>query len=61
MIQIIIVIAILTVTVVLTVRWVVRTLRGHGGCPGGCSHCPKQGRSGCHCQDGTPHLPDIKL
>ncbi|MBQ8703119.1 MAG: FeoB-associated Cys-rich membrane protein [Bacteroidales bacterium] len=60
--QYIIVIAILTATAVLAVRWVVRTLRGKGGCGcSSCEHCPMKGDAKCHCHDQDLHLPDIKV
>ncbi len=49
MIQKTIVAVILIVTGLLTVRWLVRTLRNQGGCGcQGCSRCPKGGQH-CHC------------
>ena len=59
MIQEIIVGVILLLTAVLTVRWVVRTLRGKGRC--GCAGCPHSGGKECHCCDHTPRIPDIEL
>ena len=63
MTQKIIVGLILLLTVALTVRWVVRTLRGRGGCGcTHCDHCPAGGHGGCHCHGGdAPRLPDIKV
>ena len=56
-----IVIAILVATALLAVRWLVRTLRGKGGCHCGCQGCPHSGGQQCHCHDGNLHLPDIRL
>ena len=58
MIQTLIVILLVAAAVFFAVRRLVRTLRGKGGCPGGCDHCPMKGGDGCHC---TPRLPDIKV
>ncbi|MBQ9417430.1 MAG: FeoB-associated Cys-rich membrane protein [Bacteroidales bacterium] len=38
-----IVAAVVTATVVLAARWVVRTARGRGGCGCGCKDCPHAG------------------
>ena len=43
MIQTVIVILILAATLFFTVRWIVRTTRGKGGCGCGCSGCPYRG------------------
>lgn len=59
MTQKIIVAVVLILTVALTVRWLVRTLRGKGGCS--CGKCPMSGRRDCHCCDSTTRLPDIKV
>ena len=60
MIQTIIVTVILAATLFLTVRWIVRTSRGKGGCSCGCNACPYGGKE-CHCDDNNPQLPEIKL
>ena len=57
--QLLIVILILVATVALTVRWVVRTAKGKGGC--GCSGCPNGGGKECHCCDKGPTLPEINV
>ena len=59
MAQTIIVGIILAVTVAFAVRWLVRTVKGKGGC--NCQGCPYSGSKECHCKDGGPQLPDIKL
>ncbi len=59
MAQTIIVVLILAVTVAFAVRWLVRTVKGKGGC--NCSGCPYAGDKECHCKDGRCELPDIKL
>ena len=43
MLQTIIVILIVAVTVFFTVRWIVRSARGKGGCGCGCKGCPYKG------------------
>lgn len=58
MTQTIIVILLVTAAAFFAVRRLVRTLRGKGGCPGGCDHCPMKNGKDCHC---TPMLPDIKV
>ena len=52
---------ILAATLFLAVRWIVRTVKGKGGCCGGCKNCPHNGGTDCHCPAGDLHLPDIKL
>jgi hypothetical protein len=52
-------VVILAVTVVFAVRWLVRTVKGKGGC--NCSGCPYSGGKECHCKDGQCKLPEIKL
>ena len=32
-----------------------------GGCGCGCDRCPYAGGKECHCKDGSPKLPEIKL
>ena len=59
MLQTIIVVLILAVTVAFALRWLVRTVKGKGGC--NCSGCPYSGGKECHCKDGQCKLPDIKL
>lgn len=59
--QLLIVILILVATVALTVRWVVRTAKGRGGCGCGCSGCPNGGGKECHCCDKGPTLPEINV
>lgn len=56
-----IVIVILLATVLLAVRWLVRTLRGRGGCGCGCKGCPHSGGGACRCHEDGLHLPDIKV
>ncbi len=40
MTQTVIVILILVVTLFFTVRWIIRTAKGRGGCGCGCKDCP---------------------
>ena len=61
MLQTVLVGIILAVTVLLAVRWLVRTVKGKGGCGCGCDSCPYAGGKECHCKDGAPKLPEIKL
>ena len=56
MMQTLIVILIVAAALFFAVRRLVRTLRGKGGCPGGCQGCPRNGGHECHC--GAPRLPD---
>lgn len=58
--QTIIVVIILAATLFFVVRWLVRTLKGKGGCSCGCQGCPRSGGGECHCADRV-HLPDIDL
>lgn len=44
MVQPIIALAIVAVAVGFAVRGLVRNLKHKGGCPGGCSQCPMQGK-----------------
>lgn len=60
MMQTIIVGVILAATLFFAVRWVVRTLKGKGGCGCGCQNCPRAGGGECHCADRL-QLPDIDL
>ncbi len=48
---------ILAATLFFAVRWIVRTVKGKGGC--GCQGCPHSGKRHCHCSDCDLHLPDI--
>lgn len=59
MLQTVIVILVLAATLFFAVRWVVRTLKGKGGC--GCQGCPHNGGKDCHCKDCRCELPDIEL
>jgi hypothetical protein len=61
MLQKVLVGIILAVTVLFAVRWLVRTVKGKGGCGCGCDRCPYAGGKECHCKDGSPKLPEIKL
>ena len=58
MIQTVIVILLVAAAVGYALYRLVRTLRGKGGCAGGCDGCPMKGGGECHC---TPKLPDIKV
>ena len=59
MAQTIIAILIVAAAAGFAVRRLFRTLKGKGGCPGGCSNCPARGGE-CHCNDSQP-FPDIHL
>ena len=58
MIQTVIVLLIVACAVFFAVRWIVRTVKGKGGCQCSCSGCPYSGDKNCHCNAAT-HLPDI--
>lgn len=49
MLQSVIVVAILLAALLFTVRYIVRTVRGKGGCGCGCNGCPMNGDAVCHC------------
>lgn len=56
MIQTILVILLVTAALFFAVQRLLRILRGKGGCPGGCDHCPMKDGGECHC---TNTFPDI--
>lgn len=57
--QTIIVILIVAATLVFAARWLLRTVKGKGGC--NCQGCPYSGSKDCRCKNGGPQLPEIKL
>ena len=51
MLQAIIVVAILLGALLFTARYIVRLVRGKGGCNCGCSNCPMNGDAVRHCAE----------